>query len=138
MSSSRHKLVTDEIKPSINQIIIVNLASDYERTSECKWTKLVVPEAVWQRCSVKKMFGKYIQQIYRRTPMLKCHFNEIQITLLHGCSPVAFLHNFRTPFPKSTWGGLLPQFWFENCGNFLTAFRFRFSSFQVLIGHKNN
>ena len=47
------------------------------------------------------------QQIYRRTPMLKCHFNKaasnfIEITLRHGCSPVNLQHIFRTPFPKNT------------------------------------
>ena len=38
--------------------------------------------------------------------MPKCDF-IIEITLCHGCSPVNFLHVFRTPFPKNTSGGLL-------------------------------
>ena len=33
--------------------------------------------------------------------------NFIEITLLHGCSPVNLLHIFRTTFPKNTSGGLL-------------------------------
>ena len=33
--------------------------------------------------------------------------NFIEIALRHGCSPVNFLHIFRTPFPKNTSGGLL-------------------------------
>ena len=36
---------------------------------------------------------------------LLCNF--IEIALRHGCSPVTLLHNFRTPFPKSTSGWLL-------------------------------
>ena len=32
---------------------------------------------------------------------------KLQSTLRHGCSPVNLLHNFRTPFPKNTSGGLL-------------------------------
>ena len=35
------------------------------------------------------------------------HFNFIEITLRHGCSPVNLLDIFRTPFPKNTSGGLL-------------------------------
>ena len=51
-------------------------------------------------------------QIYRRTFVLKCEFNEvtlqlIKIALRHGCSPVNLEHIFRTPFPKNTSGGLL-------------------------------
>ena len=33
--------------------------------------------------------------------------NFIEITILHGCSPVNLLYIFRTPFPKNTSGGLL-------------------------------
>ena len=33
--------------------------------------------------------------------------NFIEITLLHGCSPVNLLHIFRTPFPKKTSGWML-------------------------------
>ena len=36
---------------------------------------------------------------------LLCSF--IEITLRHGCSPANWLHIFRTPFPKNTYGGLL-------------------------------
>ena len=38
-------------------------------------------------------------------PKLQSNFTEI--TLWHGCSPVNFLHIFRTPFSKNTSGGLL-------------------------------
>ena len=38
-------------------------------------------------------------------PELLCNF--IETALRHGCSPVNFLHIFRTPFPKNTSGGLL-------------------------------
>ena len=43
-----------------------------------------------------------MQQIYRRTPMPKC-----EIVPRHECSPVHFLHIFRTHFPKKTCGRLL-------------------------------
>ena len=33
--------------------------------------------------------------------------NFVEITLLHGCSPVNLLHIFRTTFPKNTSGRLL-------------------------------
>ena len=36
---------------------------------------------------------------------LLCNF--IKIALRHGCSPVNFLHIFRTPFPKNISGRLL-------------------------------
>ena len=44
-------------------------------------------------------------------PMQKCdsytHACRSEITLRHGCSLVNLLHSFRTPFLKSTSGGLL-------------------------------
>ena len=56
-------------------------------------------EAALQRCSWE-------------TPMPKCDFNKllcnfIEVTLRHWCSPVNFLHIFRTPFSKITSGRLL-------------------------------
>ena len=41
---------------------------------------------------LKKRCSENMQQIYRRTPMLKCDFNKAI---------------FRTPFPKITYGWLL-------------------------------
>ena len=41
-----------------------------------------------------KRFSANMQEIYRRTPMLKCDLHALK----HGCSPVNFLHIFRTPF----------------------------------------
>ena len=37
--------------------------------------------------------------------MPKCNFNEVALQL--WCSPVNFLHYFRTSFPKNTSEGLL-------------------------------
>ena len=56
-----------------------------------------------------------MQQVYRRTPMSKCDFNKVakqlyEIKLRHGCSLVNLLDIFRTPFPRNTSGGLLPQY----------------------------
>ena len=56
---------------------------------------------------LKKKCSENIQQIYRRTPMPKCGFNKVALTLRHGCSPVNLLHIFRTPFPRNTYGRLL-------------------------------
>ena len=62
---------------------------------------------------LKKMCSENTQQIYMKTPMLKCDFNKValqinftEITLQHGCSPVTLLHIFRTPFLKGTLSGL--------------------------------
>ena len=59
----------------------------------------------------RKMCSENMEQIYRRTTMLKCNFNEavcnfIEITLCHGSSSVNLLHIFRTTFPKNTCGGI--------------------------------
>ena len=50
-----------------------------------------------------------VQQIYRRTPMLKCDFNKVAMhfTLRHGCSSENLLHFFRTSFCRNTTGWLL-------------------------------
>ena len=60
----------------------------------------------------KKRRSENVQQIYRRTHMPKCDFNEllcsfIEITLRHGSSPEDLLHIFRTSFSKNTSGWLL-------------------------------
>ena len=39
---------------------------------------------------------------------IKLQSNFIEITLRHGCSPVILLHISRTPFPKNTYGELIP------------------------------
>ena len=49
------------------------------------------------------MYSENMQQIYMRTPMPKCDFNNVE----HGCSLVNLLHIFRTPFTKSKSGRLL-------------------------------
>ena len=38
-------------------------------------------EAALQGCSYEKVFWKYTQQTYWRTPMLKCDFNKIALQL---------------------------------------------------------
>ena len=65
-----------------------------------------------------------MQQIYKRTSicqnvvsinlLCKLFCNLIGIPLRHACSPVNWLHVFRTPFPKSSSGRLLleyPKVW---------------------------
>ena len=49
--------------------------------------------------------------------MPKCDFNKvallcnfIEIALQHGCSPVNWLHIFKTPFLKNTSGHLLQYY----------------------------
>ena len=46
---------------------------------------------------------------YRRVISIKLLCKFIEITLLHGCSPVNLLHIFRIFFLKNTSGGLLLQ-----------------------------
>ena len=50
-----------------------------------------------------------MQKIYSRKPMPKWDLLQIFIEIAprHGCSPVNFLHIFRTPFPRNTSGWLL-------------------------------
>ena len=66
----------------------------------------------------KRCYGN-MQQIYRGTPMPKCHFHkaEIYFTLRHGYSPVNLLHIFRTNFCRNTSGWLLPPFPHSNTKN---------------------
>ena len=66
------------------------------------------------RAELKKRCSENMQQIYRRTPMPKCDFNNvvsnfIEISLRHGCSPVNLLHIFSSPFLMNTSGRLLLQ-----------------------------
>ena len=65
-----------------------------------------------------KTCSENMQQIDRRTPMLKCHFNKIALQLYWNrtlASSVNLLYIFRTTFYKNTSGGLL-----ENWRHFLT------------------
>ena len=57
---------------------------------------------------LRKRCSENMQQIYRKTPMPKFHFNSnfIEMKLVYGCSPVNLLHIFKTPFAKNTYGGL--------------------------------
>ena len=54
-----------------------------------------------------KRCSENMQQIYKRTLILKCDF--IEITLRHGCSPVNLLHIFRAPFSRNYSGWLLVE-----------------------------
>ena len=63
------------------------------------------------RVLLKKKCSENMHQIYWRTPMPKCDFNNvallcyfIEIALRHGCSPVNLLRIFKTPFLKNTSG----------------------------------
>ena len=56
----------------------------------------------------RKSCSENIQQIYRRSSLTKCDFNNNnEIALWHGCFPVNLLHIIRTPFPTNTSGRLL-------------------------------
>ena len=64
------------------------------------------------RSVLMKRSSENLQQICREHSCrsvisIKLQSNVIDITLRHGCSPVNLLHIFRTPFYKSTYGGLL-------------------------------
>ena len=69
-------------------------------------------EAAIQMYFKGKKCYENMQQIYKRTPMLKCDLIKlfcklIEIILRHGCSPVSLLHILRTVFLKKTSGRLL-------------------------------
>ena len=53
----------------------------------------------------RKTCSEIMQQIYRRTPMLKC-----EITLRRGCFPVNVLYIVRTPFVKTPLVGCFCNF----------------------------
>ena len=57
----------------------------------------------FSRRALIKSCSDNIQQMYRRTPLLRWDFNKI--TLRHGCSPLNLLHIFRTAFVKDSSGG---------------------------------
>ena len=59
-------------------------------------------KGVLKICS--KVTGEHLCQ---STISIKLLCNFIKIELRHGCSSVNLLHNFRTPFLKSTYEGLL-------------------------------
>ena len=63
---------------------------------------------MFSRKGILKICGKFTGEHI-------CQSNFIEITLRHGCSPVNFLHIFRTPFSKNTSGWLLPKVapWFN-------------------------
>ena len=61
------------------------------------------PQKQPSRGVLRKRCSENMQRIYRRTPMRRCDFKLlVEITLLHGCSPVNLLHIFRTSFLKNT------------------------------------
>ena len=67
------------------------------------------PEGVLQRCSHKMVIicSKFIEHPYQIVISVKVKSSFIEITFRHGCSPVNFLHIFRTPLSNNTTGGLL-------------------------------
>ena len=61
-----------------------------------------------RRKGVLKVCSKFIgEHPCRSVISIRLQSNFIEITLLHGCSPVNLLHIFRTPFPKNFSGWLL-------------------------------
>ena len=72
-----------------------------------------VAEATLQRCSyekegVLKICSKFTGELPCQSVIsIKLQSSFFEITLRHECSPVNLLHIFRTPFPKSTSGGML-------------------------------
>ena len=60
------------------------------------------------RKGILKICSKFTtEHPYRSVISMKLHSNFIEITFLHGCSPVNLLHIFRTLFHKNTSSGLL-------------------------------
>ena len=73
------------------------------------------------------------QQIYGKAPMMMCDFNKvamqlIEITRHYGCSPVSWLHIFRTHFHRNTPGRLLlvlPNLKIDNLNHILERYLWR-------------
>ena len=67
------------------------------------------PEMFLVKC-VLKICSKFTgEHPCRSVISIKLQIKFIEITLRYGCSPVILMHIFRTPFTKSTSGGLLLQ-----------------------------
>ena len=51
---------------------------------------------------LRKRCSENIQQIYRRTPILKCDYNKVAMQLYwnHTCSVWVYFCKFAAPFPK--------------------------------------
>ena len=64
---------------------------------------------------------KYIHLAAQGIPETVTQSNFIEIALRHGCSPVNFLHTFRTPFPRNTSEGMFYQ---KTSKTFLDLIRF--------------
>ena len=77
--------------------LLVNVLLFHKKRS--KWFTLSLINSV--SCNVHLLSSQ--EPLSRRTSIPKCYFFSITInTLRHECSPVNFLHIFRTSFPKST------------------------------------
>ena len=94
-----------------SQILISFLLQDnlgpkfYLVTFRCP--KNSCPE-VFLRKRILKIYSKFtIEHSCRTVISIKLQSNFIQITRLHGCSPVNLQYIFRVPFPKNTSGRLL-------------------------------
>ena len=56
---------------------------------------------------VPKICSKFTGEHPYQSAISISYCNFIELALWYGCSPVNLLHIFRTPFPKTTSGGLL-------------------------------
>ena len=99
------------VKPRLSRSIIKKSTAALVWLSFVRWgTALSQRESRYKnqnqptRGVLKKRCSENMQQIYRRTPMLK---SDIEVALQHGYSPVNLLRIFRTPFPKNPSGWLL-------------------------------
>ena len=73
------------------------------------------PSEVFSGKDVLKMCSRVTGEHPRGSAIsIKFQSNFIEIALRHGCSPVHWLHIFRTPFPKNTSGRLLPNVFSNN------------------------
>ena len=86
--------------------LLNNLSSRYFdfKTSRSSPPEIFLGKFVLKICS--KLTAEHP---YQSVISIKLLCNFIEMTLRHGCSPVSMLHIFRTPFPKSTFGRLLPN-----------------------------
>ena len=104
-----------------NRIYSMNIERQIiNREKDCLQTEVSFPKLSYFRGSPPEVFfGKGVVQIcskftgehpYRSVISIKLQSNSIVITLRHEYSRVNVLHNFKTHFPKNTYGGLLLLF----------------------------
>ena len=106
---SNAKTRTSRCNSYIAKWVLQNIINNWLFATD--YSKNVISRSSTPEVFLGKGVLKICSKIYRRTFMLKCDFNFIEITLLHKFSTVNLFHIFRTHFYENTSGGLLFHIW---------------------------